>query len=139
MYGFRKGDEIIKLTSCLLEEIAQPELDFVGHIGGDDFIVLFRSQDWEARCRTLMNNFAAEIPTFYEAHDIARGGVEAEDRQGRRTLHPMSIGAVWVTPRSYSSHHQVAAAASAAKKMAKKSGGDSLFIERRNAPPHLQP
>lgn len=142
VYGFRKGDEIIKLTSCLLEEIAQPELDFVGHIGGDDFIVLFRSQDWEARCRTLMNNFAAEIPTFYEAHDIARGGVEAEDRQGRRTLHPitsMSIGAVWVTPRSYSSHHQVAAAASAAKKMAKKSGGDSLFIERRNAPPHLQP
>ncbi|HSI95173.1 MAG TPA: GGDEF domain-containing protein [Methylophilaceae bacterium] len=138
VYGFRQGDDVIKLTSKLMQEMAHPELDFVGHIGGDDFIALFCSEDWETRCKTLLDKFAASIPGHYEAEDVARGGIEAEDRQGRRTFHPLaslSIGAVWIDPRHFASHHEVAAAASSAKKQAKKIVGNALFLDRRDMPP----
>jgi len=138
VYGFRKGDEIIKHTSQLLQEMVEPNLDFIGHIGGDDFIALFCSEDWEARCHALLDKLKASIPAYYEAEDIARGGIEAEDRQGRRTCHPLislSIGAVEINPEHFASHHEVAAAASLAKKEAKKTPGNALFLDRRDQPP----
>ncbi len=134
VYGFRKGDELIKLVSKLLQEIARPELDFVGHIGGDDFIVLFQSKDWESRCQGMLQKFAAATLAYYDAEDIEKGGIEAEDRQGNRTFHALStlsIGAVRVDPDAFASHHEVAAAATMAKKEAKKTPGNSLFLDRR--------
>lgn len=134
VYGFRKGDELIKLVSKLLLEIARPEQDFVGHIGGDDFLVLFRSADWEANCQRIMKKFFISSLAHYDTNDIERGWIESEDRQGNLTRHPLislSIGAVPIDPTAYSSHHEVAAAATLAKKEAKKSAGNSLFIERR--------
>ena len=134
VYGFRKGDEIIKLTSKLLLEAIDPTQDFVGHIGGDDFIALFRSADWEQRCNALLETFARTVPMHFETQDILRGGIEAEDRQGNRTFHPitsLSIGAVSVDAMRFQSHHEVAAATSSAKKQAKKIAGNSLFLNRR--------
>ena len=134
VYGFRRGDEVIKLTGKLLQEIAEPELDFVGHIGGDDFIVLFQSENWEERCHALLEQFSTAIPAFYEEEDRVRGGIEVEDRQGNRTFQPLvsiSIGAVSANPPYFTSHHEVAVAASRAKKEAKKISGNSLFVERR--------
>jgi diguanylate cyclase (GGDEF)-like protein len=136
VYGFRKGDEIIKLTSKLLLEEVHPELDFVGHIGGDDFIALFKSDDWEQRCHRLLEKFALAVTAHFEDEDVLRGGIEAEDRQGNRTFHPitsLSIGAVLVDPEKFHSHHEVAAATSSAKKQAKKILGNSLFLNRRTA------
>jgi diguanylate cyclase (GGDEF)-like protein len=134
VYGFRMGDEFIKLVSELLQEIALLELDFVGHIGGDDFIALFQSEDWESRCQSLLQKFAATAPTYYEAADITRNGIEAEDRQGNHIVHPivsLSIGAVRIEANHFSSHHEVAAAATAAKKKAKRTQGNTLFLDRR--------
>lgn len=139
VYGFRRGDELIKLVSKLLLEIARPEQDFVGHIGGDDFLVLFRSADWEASCHRVMKKFFISSLAHYETLDIERGWIESEDRQGNLTRHPLislSIGAVPIDPAAYSSHHEVAAAATLAKKEAKKSSGNSLFIERRISQAH---
>lgn len=136
VYGFRKGDELIKLVSKLLLEIARPEEDFVGHIGGDDFLVIFRSLDWETNCRSLLKKFFIASLAHYDTRDIQRGWIEAEDRQGNLTQHPLislSIGAVRVDPSEYASHNEVAAAATLAKKEAKKTPGNSLFIERRSA------
>lgn len=133
VYGFRRGDDMIKLVSRLLQEAADPDLDFIGHIGGDDFIALFRSTDWEARCHALLKRFAILSQNHYEAMDIERGGLECEDRQGGRTFHPLvslSIGAVHVNA-GFTSHHEVATSVSAAKKQAKKTPGNALFLERR--------
>jgi len=134
VYGFRRGDDIIKLVSKLLQEIAQPDLDFIGHIGGDDFLVLFQSSDWETRCHSLLKKFYIASLAHYESLDIERGWIEAEDRQGNFTQHPLitlSIGAVLINPSAYSSHNEVAAAATVAKKEAKKTAGNTLFVERR--------
>jgi diguanylate cyclase (GGDEF)-like protein len=138
VYGFRQGDEVIKHTSRLLQDMVDPELDFVGHIGGDDFIALFQSDNWELRCRAVLDRFGDSIASYYKEEDVARGGIESEDRQGKRAFHPLSslsIGAVWVNPEYFASHHEVAAAASLAKREAKKTAGNALFLDRRDSPP----
>lgn len=134
VYGFKKGDEVIQLTGRLLTEICGPH-DFLGHIGGDDFIVIFQSEHWEQRCEMLLNRIEASFPQLYSEPDRKNGGIETEDRQGERRFHSfvsLSIGAIVVDPRQYESHHDVSAACVNAKKQAKKIIGNSLFVERRN-------
>ncbi len=133
-YGYRKGDEMIKLLGRIIVEQCDPNLDFVGHIGGDDFIVLFQSPDWEARCREIMRMFDAARLSCFQAVHIEQGGYESEDRRGRMVFHSLvvlSIGAVPVQQGYFQQHLEVERAASLAKKMAKKTEGSSLFIERR--------
>lgn len=135
VYGFKKGDEVIQLTGRLLTEACGP-YDFLGHIGGDDFIVLFQSEHWESRCNEFLSKIGDTFPSFYSDIDRQRGAIETEDRQGDRRFHPIlsiSIGALVVEPDLYQSHHEVAAACVNAKKQAKKVAGNNLFIERRVA------
>src|SRR5690606_37353004 len=49
-YGYNKGDKVINKTAKILSQHLDHEFDFLGHVGGDDFIVVFDSQDWQARC-----------------------------------------------------------------------------------------
>ncbi|GIZ54010.1 GGDEF domain-containing protein [Noviherbaspirillum aridicola] len=133
-YGYRRGDDVIQLTGRILTAHADPRRDFIGHVGGDDFLVLFQSEDWERRCRMVIDAFAASIPQHYSSEHRARGGFVSEDRRGRTVFHPLisvSLGAVRVEPGRFVSHHQIASAAAEAKRQAKKIPGNSLFIERR--------
>lgn len=134
VYGYRRGDDVIQLTGRLLGTHCDPNRDFIGHIGGDDFIILFQSEDWEARCNAVIEEFAGAVPHFFAEEDRDRGGYLSEDRRGRKVFHSLislSLGVVRVEPGQYASHHQIATAASDAKKQAKKIPGNSLFIERR--------
>lgn len=135
-YGYRRGDEMIQFIGHLLSSVAIDEKDFIGHIGGDDFILLFQSQNWEQLCLEALNTIATVMPDFYDSKDIAAGGIEVEDRLGNKSFFPfgsMSIGAVKVVPALFKSHHEVAGAMSRTKKEAKKTLGNSLFIDRRMA------
>lgn len=137
VYGYRKGDDVIQLAGRLLAAHCDPNRDFVGHIGGDDFIILFQSEDWETRCQALLDDFAGAITAHYTSDDRARGGYASEDRSGRKVFHlllGLSLGVVRVEPGRFLSHHQIATAAADAKKQAKKIPGNSLFIERRRGP-----
>jgi len=64
VYGFSMGDAMIQMTAKIITELCDHELDFVGHIGGDDFIALFRSADWEARCRAMLTKFGVDVIVF---------------------------------------------------------------------------
>jgi diguanylate cyclase (GGDEF)-like protein len=141
-FGYRRGDDIIHALGRLCCEITDERLDFVGHIGGDDFFVVFQSEDWELRCWQLCQLFSDAIKGLLNAEERAHGGYMAENRRGElgfQALPTLSIGAVRVGLGEYESHREVAAAASAAKKQAKKKAknpaseplGCSLFIERR--------
>lgn len=135
VYGYRRGDDIIQMTSEILKQHCDPQLDFIGHIGGDDFIILFRSEDWEQRCQDILQNFAASIGDFYSNDDRERGGYLSEDRQGKKVFYPLvslSLGVVKSRANKFYSHHQISIAASEAKKQAKKIHGNSLFIDRRS-------
>ncbi len=133
-YGYRKGDEIIQTTGSILSRVCDQELDFIGHIGGDDFIILFQSLDWELRCRDALDQFAREIEPVFNPEHRTQGGYLSVDRKERAVLHPLvtlSIGAVPVEPGRFGSHHEISTAAADAKKQAKRMPGNSLFIERR--------
>jgi EAL domain-containing protein (putative c-di-GMP-specific phosphodiesterase class I)/GGDEF domain-containing protein len=137
-YGYRRGDDVIQLTGNILGGHCDPDRDFIGHIGGDDFMVLFQSEDWERRCQDVLAEFAYRVPDFYSGEDRARGGYISEDRQGRKvfcSLMSLSVGAIRVEPHQYDNHHQIAAAATKSKKQAKKIHGNSLFLDRRHLPP----
>jgi diguanylate cyclase (GGDEF)-like protein len=136
VYGYRRGDDVIQLTGKILAGHCDGDRDFVGHIGGDDFMVLFQSEDWEARCQAVLAEFEQNVQDFYSIDDRERGGYISEDRQGRKvfySLMSLSIGAIRVEPRQYYTHHQIATAAAESKKQAKKIHGNSLFIDRRQA------
>ena len=142
-FGYRRGDDVIQALGRLVCEAADEAQDFVGHIGGDDFFVIFQSADWEMRCWSLVRSFAEAVDAMLSNEERAHGGYMAENRRGEIGFQPLptlSIGAVRVGSGECESHREVAAAASAAKKQAKKKSkagddpfGGSVFIERRRA------
>lgn len=135
VYGFSMGDAMIQMTAKIIGEQCDPETDFVGHIGGDDFIALFRSPDWEERCRTMLERFSVDVMSFFNAHDVERGGYVTENRRGEKEFHnltSLSVGAVPAKPDTFKSHRDIAVVAAESKKMAKKMHGNSLFINQRN-------
>ncbi len=137
VYGYRRGDDAIQLSGKILSEQCDANRDFIGHIGGDDFLILFQSENWEQRCRAIIDQFAGAVPELYSAEDRARGGYFSENREGRKVFYPLislSLGTIHVEPKQYYSHHQIASAAAEAKKQAKKIAGNSLFIDRRRQP-----
>jgi EAL domain-containing protein (putative c-di-GMP-specific phosphodiesterase class I)/GGDEF domain-containing protein len=57
-YGYWRGDEMIRLLARLVVAHCDAQRDFVGHVGGDDFLVLFQSEDWQRRCELIISEFA---------------------------------------------------------------------------------
>jgi diguanylate cyclase (GGDEF)-like protein len=134
VYSYRKGDEMIQLSGRILSWACDPRLDFIGHIGGDDFILLMQSRDWQARCEQALRSFEQAAALLYSPEHLAARGYVSEDRNNQSRFHPLvslSIGACRISSEQFASHHEVSAAATAAKKTAKRTHGNSLFIEPR--------
>jgi len=137
VYGFRQGDDMIQLLARILRESCIGELDFVGHIGGDDFVVLFQSLDWEIRCHGILARFDRECLALFNPEHVNADGYHSENRRGTMDFHPLvslSIGAVLVDPTHFHEYQEVARAATEAKHMAKRIDGSSLFIDQRRIP-----
>lgn len=130
-FGYSYGDEIILLLSQILCSHIEAERDFIGHVGGDDFILIFRSQDWRQKCEAVFADFTlayqALLPQAhkeYWSHD--RNG--NRQRFGALTL---AIGCVFPDPTSCTTHHHVSLLLADAKHNAKKIGGNAIFESRR--------
>ena len=133
-YGYGRGDLVIRSLAGILTESMASEDDFVGHIGGDDFMIILQFDSWQEVCGRILERFSCQVPGFYDPADRAAGGLWAEDRAGNRTFHPLlslSIGAVRPRLDRGFTCHDVAAMATEAKRMAKKGKGNVLFVERR--------
>lgn len=136
VFGYRRGDDIIKLTARILLEHTDPQHDFVGHIGGDDFFVLFTGHLWEEACRRMLSAFDEGIRAFLQQENLAGASYEAEDRRGNHmtfTFPTLSIGVVPVNGQ-YHESHEVAAVAADVKKAAKQRPGSSLYVDQRIRP-----
>lgn len=141
VYGYSRGDEVIKRLAELAVQHCDGERDLVGHIGGDDFVLVLASADWRARCERLLKDFQEVAAGFYGAEDRAAGGLWSEDRRGQRQFFPLlglSIGVVLPDAARCRSHHDVAALAAEAKHQAKLRRGDgasgALYVDRRRGP-----
>jgi EAL domain-containing protein (putative c-di-GMP-specific phosphodiesterase class I)/GGDEF domain-containing protein len=123
-YGYWRGDEMIRLVAGVISANCDPRRDFVGHVGGDDFVVLFQSDDWHVRCERIVHVFNERALSLFDAPALECGGIEAEDRHGNPSFFPLTtltIGAVQIAPDTYQRAEDVASAAAAAKRAAKHS------------------
>jgi GGDEF domain-containing protein len=114
---------------------ALPRADsFVGHVGGDDFVVLSRDPAWEDALHALLARFADAVAQFFDADTLAQGGYWSENRRGDAMFFPvptLSVGACAINPGSFDSHREVANVLAELKKAAKRSAGNKLFVDRR--------
>jgi len=130
-YGYWRGDEMIRLLARLAMEQCDPQRDFLGHVGGDDFMLLFQSPDWRARSERLVQAFNTQALSLFDAQARDAGGIEAEDRHGSLRFFPctsVSIGAVAIDGGRFSRAEDVANLAALAKHDAKRAG--SGLVER---------
>ncbi|WP_354622764.1 bifunctional diguanylate cyclase/phosphodiesterase [Psychromonas sp. MME2] len=130
-YGYEKGDQIILGVADILREVITDRDDFIGHIGGDDFILILSSDSWQKKCQKILNKFANWVRDRYQPEDLLKGGILGEDREGNKQFHPLlslSIGCVSLPPPICKTHHDVAVLTTYAKSMAKKMKGNSLFV-----------
>ncbi|MCF7934420.1 MAG: GGDEF domain-containing protein [Spirochaetia bacterium] len=94
-YGFRLGDRIIGLFAQMLKRYAAAgDLEFIGHIGGDDFFVILPSHmiphtKAHLLISTIVERFNTEVQSFYDSEDISRGFITAIDRNGIATDFPL--------------------------------------------------
>ncbi len=135
VYSYDAGDDIIKAVANTLTNHIPANSGVVGHIGGDDFIVIFTCDDWLMRCENILETFKNTVPAYYSDNDIKAGGIHTENRTGEKCFFPLvSLSIGLVDPASTNlcqSHVDIADLASEAKKMAKKTVGNSLFINQR--------
>lgn len=136
VYGYRAGDVLIQMTARILSEGTDAEHDFLGHIGGDDFVVIFRSPDWETKTQAILRSFDAVVHDIFLPNHITDGGFITQNRQGVDIFHPLvslSAGVVLVEPGIFDSPAELSQQLAETKKMAKKMAGSSYFIDRRSS------
>ena len=137
VYGFLKGDEIIKFTAdvilkCVHERI--PEDAFVGHIGGDDFVAILPILDAEDICESIIANFDAQVKKFFTEEDAEKGYIEVENRRGIIEQFPLtsiSIGVVVADKNRFANMLEIGEIGAQVKHLAKSIPGSSYSIDRR--------
>jgi CheY-like chemotaxis protein len=139
-YGFTAGDRILNFSAELLSEAIReagdPETDFVGHVGGDDFVLVTGPDRVEHICRLVVTRFDEGVSAFYTPDDIARGGFDAEDRQGRGLFVPLmalSLAVVTVTSGEFEHPAQISQIAADIKQFLKHTvaSGSRYLVDRR--------
>ncbi len=88
-YGYSQGDQVLLHVGDVLSRWGRPRVDFVGHIGGDDFVVLLRSQDWSLRLASLLEELAVSLPNFHSEEHRAAACYSALDREGTAKTFPL--------------------------------------------------
>ncbi|MBN2026276.1 MAG: response regulator [Actinobacteria bacterium] len=136
-YGFHAGSGVIKMTSeAILEAVdkyGDPE-DFIGHIGGDDFIVVTEMERAPLLSQEIIRLFDRRIPEHYENEDRERGAIVSTDRQGNINEFPIMTISIAITHNTYRNlDHpgKVAQIAAELKKYAKSMEGSNFVFDRR--------
>jgi EAL domain-containing protein (putative c-di-GMP-specific phosphodiesterase class I)/GGDEF domain-containing protein len=132
-YGYALGDELLKSLATSLTKHLHPYDDFIGHIGGDDFVAICRSPDWQERMLKVLHDFSRHSLEFYNEADRAAGGIYADDRFGVRRFFSfvgVSIAALEAPANGLTTAHILAADVSHLKHFAKQLEGSSLVLQR---------
>ena len=133
-YGYIKASELIKEAGQVIYEaimgIRKPDT-FVGHIGGDDFVVIVDEADADAACKAIIRGIDAMIPKYYSEADRKIGYIDGIDRYGVERCFPLisiSIAALVCRPGDYGSAAEIATTAAKVKDQVKCSSGSNYII-----------
>lgn len=137
VYGFVKGDEIIKFTARTIVKNVHALKNndcFVGHIGGDDFVAIISKTNYDEICQNIINEFDSEILSYFTEEDRKRGYIEVANRRGILEDFPLtaiSIGVVDVEPDRFNNILEIGEVGAQVKHLAKTILGSSYVIDRR--------
>lgn len=138
-YGYDAGDRVIQKLADILRSVYRKEFSLIGHIGGDDFVVVDMSDAAEAHCREVLQRLDAAVPAFYRDEHVREGGIQGVDRQGQPCRYPLlGLSSGLVPPErtaSCKSHPEISDLAAQAKRLAKQMAGTTLFVDRRSPLP----
>ena len=138
-YGYARGSELIKLTGEIVHNAKAQYAaadDFVGHIGGDDFVVIVDSERAKPVCESIITEFDRVVPDFYDESDRNRGYIECSDRYGvvrKFPLMTISIAVVSDSRRDFSSPIEIAQVATEIKDYVKTLPGSNYLLDRRTS------
>jgi len=138
-YGFVQGDRAIQLLARLGTEVVHEMVGpggFVGHVGGDDFILIVPPDVAERAAGSLCERFDRHAPMLYDATDREKGYVEVEDRQGHMRRFPIitvSIGVASTARRKFAHWGEAVSTATEMKSFAKRDPRSSYAVDRRTA------
>jgi diguanylate cyclase (GGDEF)-like protein len=138
-YGFMRGDEVIQFTAGLILELVHEAGGagaFVGHVGGDDFVILCDANEAEAVAELLVRRFDEAVPGLYEPEDRARGHIEVKNRRGEVQDFPflsISVGIATTARRTFQHFAEAVAIATEMKAFTKSKEGSSWAVDRRTS------
>lgn len=127
-YGFKKGDEIIRLTADILADELEKG-DFLGHIGGDDYIVILNHYHFHDFCHNVIKKFDEEIKKYYIKKHLDEQFIYLENRSGRMEKIPLvtlSIAIVTNQRKHFTSTEEIVEEATRLKKMCKMKSESSV-------------
>ena len=123
-YGYRQGDNVLRWLGKMLSAFSN-DTTFVGHVGGDDFILISEALDESFLCESILTQFAAGVSHFLAEHDLNRGYIPGTDRNGQSCQLPLLSLAIGVVPSTLIKDSQsLSELAARAKHMAKKKSGN---------------
>lgn len=137
VYGFLKGDEIIKFTADTIMKCVHsyiPTNAFIGHIGGDDFVAIVPTLKCDEICENIIANFDAHVTNFFTEDDVEKGYIEVANRKGVIEQFPLtsiSIGVVEADKGRFANILEIGEVGAQVKHMAKSVMGSSFAIDRR--------
>lgn len=136
-YGYKEGSNVIAEVGDLIRRVLRvhgSDHDFVGHIGGDDYVVLTDEERAEGIAREMVAEFDQLVPQFYSAEDRQAGCFVARDRFGvERTFPLMTISIAIVCSRCFATPTPVAIGRECAKmkEHLKELPGSNFLLNRR--------
>jgi len=137
-YGFARGDEAIHFTATLLKDalaLVTSDDGFLGHVGGDDYVMLIPGQDVDAVVRFIIEHFDKGMVQFYDAADVESNCILSKNREGAACQFPLmsiSLGGVNLSQGNFTHYLQVNDVCAEVKKRAKEIPGSSFFVDRRS-------
>jgi PleD family two-component response regulator len=136
-YGFVRGDDGIRLVASSMSDAIERignETDFLGHIGGDDFIIVTSPVRAEQLARAVADAFDRDVPALYDPVDRAKGYISGKDRRGNQTRFPMmSLSLAVVTESArIASYQSIGEVAAELKSFAKSKAGSFVAMDKRS-------
>jgi diguanylate cyclase (GGDEF)-like protein len=137
-YGFVRGDEMITVMAQALDDACSavgPPSPFLGHVGGDDFVVICTPDQAGPLTAHSIELFDTAARALYDPADLERGYLELSNRQGtlqRYDLVTVSVGVASSTQRTFTDPREVVAVATEMKQVAKGTPGSHVAVDRRS-------
>jgi len=143
-YGYARGNEVLQATAKIVAEVGKAQGNgaaFVGHIGGDDFVLITSPERYEKICLAIIDSFDRTVLDFYDLEDRQRGYIQGETRLGQKVSFPLMTLAIAVVTNQHQrlkNPIQVGEIAAELKNYAKSFSHSIFVVDRRKEGPFRQ-